>query len=76
MDGELDYDGAEDTGYFGINIHRASLKGNGVTAAVDVWSAGCQVWQDVRDFERMIELCYIQIERLGYETFSYTLIGI
>lgn len=76
MDGELDYDGKEDTGYFGINIHRASLKGNGVTAAVDVWSAGCQVWQDVRDFQRMLELCYIQRERLGYETFTYTLIGI
>ena len=76
MDGELDYDGKEDRGYFGINIHRASLKGNGVTAAVDVWSAGCQVWQDVRDFERMLELCYIQRERLGYETFTYTLIGI
>lgn len=75
-DGELDYNGKEDTGYFGINIHRASLKGNGVTAAVDVWSAGCQVWQDVRDFDRMIELCYTQIKELGYKTFTYTLIGL
>lgn len=76
MDGELDYDGAEDVGYFGINIHRASLKNDGVTPEVGVWSAGCQVWQDVRDFKRMLELCYIQKERLGYETFTYTLIGI
>lgn len=75
-DGELDYDGKEDTGYFGINIHRASLKNDGVTPTVDIWSAGCQVWQDVRDFERMIELCYIQIKKLGYNTFTYTLIGI
>ena len=61
---------------FGINIHRASLKNDGVTPEVGVWSAGCQVWQDVRDFQRMLELCYIQKETLGYETFTYTLIGI
>lgn len=76
MDGELDYDGAEDTGYFGINIHRASLKNDGVTPTVGLWSAGCQVWQDVRDFKRMLELCYIQRERLQFDTFTYTLIGI
>jgi len=75
MDGELDYDGVEDTGYFGINIHRASLRGDGVTEKVGVWSAGCQVWQNVKDFERMLELCKRQISELGYKTFTYTLIG-
>ena len=75
MDGELDYDGLEDTGYFGINIHRASLRGDGVTEKVGVWSAGCQVWQDVKDFERMLELCKLQVKHTGYKTFTYTLIG-
>lgn len=63
-------------GYFGINIHRASTRGNdGVTRDVSVWSAGCQVWADVRDFHRMLELCQKQIDLLGYESFTYTLIG-
>lgn len=63
------------TGYFGVNIHRASLKNDGKTKEVGAWSAGCSVWQNVSDFNRMIYLCKKQIELLGYKTFTYTLIG-
>ena len=62
-------------GFFGVNIHRASLRGDGVTDEIGVWSAGCSVWQDVKDFERMLELCRRQISELGYKTFTYTLIA-
>lgn len=74
-DSNLDWDGQVYEGFFGVNIHRASTRGDGITQEVSVWSAGCQVWQDIRDFQRMLELCHKQIELLGYESFTYTLIG-
>jgi len=73
-DNKLDYEGDVYEGYFGVNIHRASLKNGGVTRHVDAWSAGCQVWQYSGDFEIMLKRCETQIERLGYKFFTYSLI--
>ena len=57
----------------GLNIHRSSTREDG-SYFVDQWSAGCQVFQNVQDYNRFIELCELQVESLGYRTFTYTLI--
>ena len=57
----------------GINIHRSSSKPDG-SVYVDRWSAGCQVFANPADFDRFMELCSLQVERCGYQTFTYTLI--
>lgn len=44
----------EETGLFGINIHRASPSGPSVQ--VDRWSAGCQVLQDPTHFAFLLAL--------------------
>lgn len=59
-------------GSFGINIHRSSL--NGESRDVDKWSAGCQVFKRLADFEKMLKLAHMQKEKTGRETFSYTLL--
>ena len=43
-----------DTGWFGINIHRAGK--NFIAKFIDKFSAGCQVWQDPVLFGSVIEL--------------------
>jgi hypothetical protein len=61
----------EDTGYFGINIHRAhELR---LVDSTRYYSAGCQVLQHPADFARLMALCRMQIA-MGYKSFSYTLI--
>jgi hypothetical protein len=47
--------GIEETGMFGINIHRADLTGK--TINVNQWSAGCQVFADSSVFNSFISLC-------------------
>lgn len=71
-DAILDFNnGKEDTGLFGINIHKS---GNvGTTLDVDRWSAGCQVFANVDDFNRFIELAKKHRELYGNK-FTYTLI--
>lgn len=59
-------------GYFGINIHRSSLNGESYT--VDKWSAGCQVFKRLADFEKMLKLAHMQVDKTGRGTFSYTLL--
>jgi hypothetical protein len=67
------FNGTETTGWYGINIHRAKAKGQ--TKIVDRWSAGCQVFSDVDDFDFFIKLC--QTHRLYYgNNFTYTLIDL
>lgn len=62
----------EETGLFGINLHRAGLN----SSVVDKWSAGCQVWQMDADFERFLWLCRQQAAKgKGWETFTYTLLA-
>lgn len=65
------FNGKEETGNFGINIHRAGSKGR--TVEVDKWSAGCQVFADSSDFSRMMTLAN-QSKNLYGNEFKYSLI--
>ena len=70
-DSKPDYHGPEEDGWFGINIHkhrgsRARVNTGGV-------SAGCQVFQDSRDFYDFMETCNIAAESWG-NSFTYTLL--
>jgi len=68
----LDFNnGREDTGLFGINIHRASE--TGTTKVVDHYSAGCQVFASVTDFILFMSLCERHKGLYG-NSFTYTLI--
>jgi hypothetical protein len=68
----LDFqNGAKDTGLFGVNIHRASIYGT--TKDVDKYSAGCQVFSNINDFNLFMQLC--EKHRTLYDnSFTYTLI--
>ena len=73
-DGILDLEGGyEDTGFFGINHHRANAKNESVQ--VDKWSAGCQVTADPHLYDIFIQLCKESAEVWG-EGLSYTLLNI
>jgi hypothetical protein len=65
--------GCEETGIFGINIHRANLSGK--TINVNQWAAGCQVFADSAQFNNFITLCE-KAEKYWGKTFSYTLINL
>lgn len=68
----LDFaNGKEETGLFGINIHRASV--NGTTKIVERYSAGCQVFANATDFDLFLQLCERHRQLYG-NNFSYTLI--
>jgi hypothetical protein len=68
----LDFNnGKEETGMFGINIHRASLVGT--TKFIDKYSAGCQVFSNIDDFNKFMEMAYKQKDLYGNK-FTYTLI--
>ena len=58
-------------GFFGINIHRS----NPYTESylVDRWSAGCQVFKRVKDYNEFLELCKSSALIYG-NSFTYTLI--
>lgn len=60
----------KDTGYFGINIHRAGS----ISIQVDNWSAGCQVFKREQDFEAMLDIVHKSIRLYGSEV-SYTLLN-
>lgn len=69
----LDFkNGKEDTGYFGINIHRASATGSSTN--VDKWSAGCQVIQDKKDWDDFLSDVKRSVNQYGNETLYYTLV--
>jgi hypothetical protein len=59
-----------DEGYFGINIHRS----NPYTESyyVNKWSAGCQVFRTVDDFNEFMDICRKAAEVYG-NSFTYTL---
>lgn len=65
------FNGSEHTGYFGINIHRASSSGD--SSLVNKWSAGCQVFKNAEDFAKFITLCERHSNHFGNK-FTYTLI--
>ncbi len=60
--------GAEDTGLFGINIHKA---GTGVTKYIGGHSAGCQVFADEASFNSVMKMC----KATGLKQFTYTLLN-
>ena len=61
--------GSEDTGMFGIDIHRAAS--GFVAKFIDNFSAGCQVWEDPAIFNKILTLC----QASGQKTFTYTLLN-
>jgi len=71
-DDVLDWDVDEDTGYFGINIHRSSTREGGSTQ-VDKWSAGCQVFADPDEFAIFMAIVKRAAVIWG-DAFTYTLL--
>jgi hypothetical protein len=68
----LDFNnGIKIKGLFGINIHHA--KKDGTTYKVDDFSAGCQVFQNIGDFNEFMNLCEIHARLYG-NRFTYTLV--
>ena len=59
-------------GCFGINIHRSNEVYTRST--IDMYSAGCQVFNNPVDFRNFIRLCEKQINIYG-NSFTYTLIN-
>jgi len=57
-----------DTGFFGINIHKAGHD----STWVDDWSAGCQVFKRAADFEAFMSLVRKAAKIYG-NLFTYTL---
>lgn len=75
-DAVLDWNnGYEDTGKFGINIHRAdrSSRGNKLQKTIQKSSAGCQVFQNADDFDEFMDMVIKQKDLYGNK-FTYTLI--
>jgi hypothetical protein len=71
-DAFLDFNnGIKQTGIFGINIHRAEV--SGTTKYINKYSAGCQVFQNAKDFEDFMKLCEAH-KNLHGNSFTYTLI--
>lgn len=71
-DSVLDYaSGKEQTGIFGINIHRATAQGE--STFVNKWSAGCQVFARSAEYDEFMKLCRNAVAEWG-NGFTYTLI--
>ncbi len=62
---------ALDTGWFGINGHRAHE--TKLVESTKYYSAGCQVLRHPADFARLIALCKMQAAKWG-ASFTYTLL--
>jgi hypothetical protein len=60
-----------DEGYFGINIHRSNPYDQ--SYVINKWSAGCQVFKKVEDYNKFMELCKDSSKIYG-NSFTYTLI--
>jgi hypothetical protein len=58
-------------GYFGINIHRSNPYDK--SYLVEKWSAGCQVFQSVKDYGKFLDVCK-ESARLYGNSFTYTLL--
>ncbi len=67
----LDFlNGNKETGMFGINIHRAMVQGK--TKHIDRFSAGCQVFENSKDFDHFLTMCDKHVQLYG-NSFTYTL---
>jgi len=62
-------DATKDTGYFGVNIHKAGRN----STQVDKWSAGCQVFKNDGDYKEFMTTIRASEKRFG-NSFTYTLI--
>ncbi len=60
-----------DEGYFGINIHRSNPYDQ--SYVINKWSAGCQVFKKVEDYNQFMGLCTESAKLYGPQ-FTYTLI--
>ena len=68
----LDFnDVTKEWGYFGINIHRSNPHTE--SQVVEKWSAGCQVFKKVDDFNEFMDICQ-KAEDIYGNKFTYTLI--
>lgn len=67
------YNGTQQTGLFGINIHRA--ESSGTTKVINKYSAGCQVFQNAEDFLVFIMLCKRHAKYYG-NVLTYTLVDL
>lgn len=70
-DAFFDFGTRQETGMFGINIHKAGRD----SIEVDKWSAGCQVFKRQADFNEFMNLTE-QHENLYGNSFTYTLIDL
>jgi len=69
----IDLDSKTEIGYFGINIHKASIFK--ITDYIGKWSAGCQVFKNKKDFTEFISICKLASDNQpnpGF--FTYTLL--
>lgn len=67
---DLEYDEDKITeGMYGINIHKAGQD----STWVNDWSAGCQVFKRVKDFDEFMKICKKAVKIHG-NSFSYTLL--
>ena len=71
-DGYTDFLNTTESGFFGINIHRASRGKNNV-AVIGRDSAGCQVWQNEADFNAMMRAAEDSKAKYG-NSFTYILL--
>jgi hypothetical protein len=60
-----------DEGYFGINIHRSNPYDQ--SYVINKWSAGCQVFKKIEDYDKFIEFVKESAKIYG-NGFTYTLI--
>jgi hypothetical protein len=78
LDNVLDFDEStlKEGQWIGINLHASTsypYSSGTDKDEVGAWSAGCQVHATVRGFREMMELAHLQVDELGLETFTYTL---
>lgn len=67
---DLEYDENKITeGIYGINIHKAGQD----STWVNDWSAGCQVFKKVKDFDEFMKICKKAVKIHG-NSFTYTLL--
>lgn len=62
----------EETGFFGINLHRTNKEL--VSVQVDKWSAGCQVTASSFSLTKIVDICKCSAKLRLENSFSYTLL--
>lgn len=70
-DNKSECNGVEEKGVFGINIHRSSE--NSISKWIDRWSAGCQVFNNITQYNAFIKASQNQVSK-GVKFFTYTLL--